>query len=424
MDARSIKISPRDTGAKEEETQSGDLDLSEFPHPPRGGGGLRTTLPNVRHLLKASGITVSWDVIKKRMGITRKGEPCSEIEVISLAAQYGLSGGWLPSYLHDIARQHPVNPVADWIASKRWDGIDRLPGLYATVDTVEGYPAGLKEVLIRRFLLSATAAATITKKRFSSRGVLTLQGGQGIGKTSWIAQLVPAGPLRDAVIKRDHHMDGGSKDSILGAVSHWIVEIGELDSSFRKDVARLKGFLTNDCDKIRPPYGRAEVEFDRRTVFAATVNDEAFLVDQTGNSRFWTIAVKHLDFRHEIDMQQVFAQLADELSRGEQWWLTESEDQALAAYNLRHRAISAVAERVKEYVDLDAKGQTSGPYMTALEVLAEIGITSPNNAQCRECGSVLRDLFGAPKRVQGRDKWRVPKAKRSGAREEYPDEEF
>lgn len=401
-----------------------DLDLSDFPHPPKGGGGLRTTLPNVKHLLRESGVAVGWDVIKKRMIVTRDGSVCSELEVFSLAAQFGMQGAWLPSYLQAIAADQPINPVADWINSRPWDGKDRLQALLATVVTTEDYPSGLKDALLHRWLMSATAAAILQGQRFSSRGVLTLQGGQGIGKTSWIAQLVPAGPLRDSVVKRDHHMDGGSKDSILGAVSHWIAELGELDSSFRKDVARLKGFLTNDCDKVRPPYGRSEVALDRRTVFAATVNDEAFLVDQTGNSRFWTIAVERLDYKHDIDMQQVFAQLAQELSVGQQWWLTEAEDQALAKYNLRHRAISAVAQRINAYVDLDAKDQSKGPYMTALEVLAEIGLHNPNNMQCRECGAVLRELFGAPKRVQGRDKWRVPKAQPVKARETYPEEEF
>ena len=59
--------------------------------------------------------------------------------------------------------------------------------------------------------------------------------------------------LRDAVIKLDHHLDTGNKDSQITAICHWIVEIGELDSSFRKDIARLKGFITSDRDKVRKP---------------------------------------------------------------------------------------------------------------------------------------------------------------------------
>jgi hypothetical protein len=55
------------------------------------------------------------------------------------------------------------------------------------VQAAEGYPEPLKRVLILRWLMSAVAAATLEGKRFSSPGVLTLQGPQGIGKTSWIS---------------------------------------------------------------------------------------------------------------------------------------------------------------------------------------------------------------------------------------------
>jgi len=365
------------------------------------------TLENVEHLLNESGITVGFDVIKKRTLARQHGKPCTILEIVSVASRYGMSGHWLLAFIDDIARKNPLNPVKDWIDSMPWDGIDRMPAILATIETAEDYPEPLKIVLVRRWLLSATAAATLEGKRFSTRGVLTLQGPQGVGKTSWIARLVPAGALLVDVIKRDHHMEGGNKDSILGAIAHWIVEIGELDGAFKRDIARLKGFLTNDCDKVRPPYGRIEVEYDRRTVFAATVNEDTFLVDPTGNSRFWTIAVTKLDFHHEVDMQQFFAQLRYELEQGEQWWLTQAEEQALHRYNLRHRAVSAIAERIKDAIDLRAIGTGRGSYMTASEVLAGIGINNPSNAQCKEGGAVLRELYGPSKRVRGRDKWRV-----------------
>ncbi len=242
---------------------------------------------------------------------------------------------------------------------------------------------------------------------FKTRGVLTLQGAQGVGKTSWINSLIPDGLLRNNSIKLDHHLDGGNKDSVIAAVEHWIVEIGELESSFKKDVARLKGFLTRDCDKLRPPYGRGVEEYPRRTVFAATVNDERFLVDQTGNSRWWTIAIKGLNFNHDVDQQQLFAQLAELFQGGEQWWLTPSEEAMLADWNKRHRAESVTAERVRDYLDRH-EGVDKRYKVTASKMLDIIGIRSPSNMQCKECGAVLRELLGPPKRVQGRDRWAVP----------------
>ncbi|KZC81561.1 hypothetical protein AYR46_07415 [Sphingobium yanoikuyae] len=238
--------------------------------------------------------------------------------------------------------------------------------------------------------------------------MLTLQGPQGINKTSWVRSLVDDLELREAVIKLDHHLDGGNKDSILGAVTNWIVEIGELDSSFRKDIARLKGVLTSDADRVRRPYARMESEYPRRTVFVATVNDAKFLVDPTGNSRWWTIAARKLRKDHGIDMQQLYAQLAVELKDGGQWWLTKAEELQLEAWNSRHKVVTAVAEMVMAWIDMDRLGHKSNQQLTATEMLKVVGLDKPTNSQCRECGSLLRELLGPPKRINGREKWRVP----------------
>jgi predicted P-loop ATPase len=364
-------------------------------------------MENVEHLLRETGITARFDVIKKKVLVQwADGKPATENDIASLANLNRINGQWLLPFIYEIANRNPYNAVADWIGSKAWDGIDRLPEFYATVRQTEDYPLGLKEALLKRWMLSVTAAATLDK-RFHCRGVLTLQGPQSIGKTSWVASILPEGQMRNDFIKRDHHLDASNKDSILGAISHLITEIGELDSSFRKDVARLKGFLTNDCDKLRPPYARSEVEMDRRTVFAATVNDENFLVDSTGNTRFWTIAVETLDYTHKVDMQQLFAQLKLELDGGEQWWLNDVEERLLDEYNKKHVSVSAIEERLGDLIDHEADGE-QGKYMTPVEVLALIGISNPSNRQCKECGTILRNHFGSPKRVRGRDKWRVP----------------
>lgn len=37
-----------------------------------------------------------------------------------------------------------------------------------------------------------------------------------------------------------------------------------------------------------------------------------------------------------------------------------------------------------------------------------IGVDKPTNPQCKECAGILRTYLGEPKRIQGRDKWRVP----------------
>jgi putative DNA primase/helicase len=369
-------------------------------------------------MLEASGVSVRYDVIKKRLHISRGGAELGQSDLIGLANLNGLYAQWFSEFVTEIAQENPVNPVADWIRSQPWDKEDRLRVFIATVEADPQFPTGLKVLLIDRWLKSAVAAAL--RDDFRTRGVLTLQGPQGCGKTSWIARLVPPG-LRQEFVKLDHHMDAHNKDSVFIAVSHWITEIGELDSSFKRDVSRLKGFLTNDCDKLRLPYAWSPIELRRKTVFAASVNEMNFLVDATGNSRFWTIPVVKLDYEHTIDMQQLFAQLALEVDAGAPWWLTPEEEALLEEHNARFKAVSVIEERLLEQLEQEpGKPQN----MTAIEVLRAIGIMNPGNQQCRECGTFLRARYGPPKRVNGRDRWKVPLKAPEGAWQKYnPDQD-
>ena len=160
-----------------------------------------------------------------------------------------------------------------------------------------------------------------------------------------------AAPQRD----QDRALDGPDNQLVQSAISHWIVELGGLDGSFRRgDIARLKSFITQETDWIRAPYAATESEFPRRTVFCATVNDAKYLVDPTGNSRFYTIPLVGVDFNHGIDMQQVFAQCAVLLEQGESWFLSPDESRAV---NKGHQTVSAIQERVLTWVRVRMTGR-------------------------------------------------------------------
>ncbi len=382
--------------------------------PPPGSNRVPTTIANVEHMLRHESIDVRYNIIKKDMEIKIPGEPGTPdnrdnvrmSRIVSRAAQHGLSTRHLAEYVQAIGDAHAYNPVADWIASTPWDGCDRIPEMLATVTTAADYPAALKATLLTKWLLSATAGA-VKSTAFKARGVLVLQGKQSIGKTSWIKRLVSDETLRDEVVRLDHHMDWANKDSLLGAVNNWIVELGELEGTLRRELPPLKSFVTADVDKVRRPYDRRESVYPRRTVFAATVNDASFLIDPTGNSRWWTVAVESLDYLHSVDTQQLFAQLAENLDTGATWWLTHDEERALEAWNARHRSICAIAEQVAGAIDTSATSKEPWEYMTASDVLRRIGYKQPTNAQAKECGAALREIYGEPRKRDSLMKWNV-----------------
>lgn len=392
------------------------LERSSFPHGEQGFMKvLPATLENISFLLQHHGITVRYDCIKKKLriaipghtGTTDNADNTAITLIISLVTLNGMAIGQVPAVVEAIADRNLYNPVAEWISSRPWDGVDRLPELFETLQEREGFSPQLKRILIYKWLVSAAAAA-ILPRGFKARGVLTFQGPQGIGKTSWVMALINDQLLRESVIKVDHLLDPHNKDSILGAITHWIVEIGELDSSFKKDVARLKGVLTSDSDKVRRPYAKTESEYQRRTVFCATVNEENFLVDSTGNTRWWTLPLVSINFNHEIDMQQVFAQLAVDVQEGAQWWLTADEERLLEQHNSHHRSISLVRERLMEIIDLERVGEPGLPAMGTVETFAKMGVQYPSNGDTKELTAILRELLGPSKKHGGTLKWRMP----------------
>jgi putative DNA primase/helicase len=396
------------------------LNPKGFPHAPKEGSDqIKPTVLNLQYLLEAYGVMVVYDEIKKKLFIFIPGQVGSAdnqdnvalAHIYSLATLNGMATSSIGNLLIVIGDRNRRNPVKDWIQSKPWDGVDRFEEFANTIQERKGYPVAMKTLLLRKWLRSAIAAVLMAQG-FHCRGVLVLQGKQSVGKSSWFQALIPNAVLGELVILLGHNLDPANKDSVTKAISHWIVELGELDSTFKKDIARVKGFLTSGSDKIRRPYGRLESEYPRRTVFCASVNDTCFLVDETGNSRFWTIAVESVNYQHDIDMQQLFAQIAVEFHAREQWWLTQGEEMQLALVNADHRVVSMVRERLMAAIDTEPPAAAKTKAMSAIDMLQEAGIDKPTNPQCKECASILRELYGDSKKVRGIYVWRVVLADR------------
>ncbi|GAA0858868.1 VapE domain-containing protein [Aliiglaciecola litoralis] len=387
------------------------------------------TIENIEHLLKFYGVTVAYDVITKDITISIPGLKSSrdnyrnvaEAELANLAVLNGIYSANFERFVTAIASRNQVNPVMQWVESKPWDKQDRIGELCATITVADDFSNDFKDLLITKWLLSAIAAA-VMPNGFSSRGVLTLQGSQGIGKTRWIARLIDDEKLASHCILLDHHMDANNKDSLINACRHWIVEFGELDSSFRKDVSRLKGFITNKEDKIRVPYARRESLFPRRSVFAATVNEDEFLVDPTGNTRWFCLPCTDINHNHDIDMQQVWAQVYEQMFKGKdspQWWLTDQEQDILEALNSRHSKRNVVEDLLESELLFDAP-KKDWVRLSASDLLKVVGIQNPTNPQARECGNFLRQRIGQPSRSQGYVRWLVPPISETLQQQEKP----
>jgi predicted P-loop ATPase len=80
-----------------------------------------------------------------------------------------------------------------------------------------------------------------------------------------------------------------SKDAALQTRGVWIIELSELDTLARSEIAAIKVFMSRSSDRFRPPYGRRLIESPQQCVFAGTVNHHDYLKDDSGDRRFWPV---------------------------------------------------------------------------------------------------------------------------------------
>lgn len=365
------------------------------------------TILNLDAILGRIGATVRYNVIAKKQEILIAGRAYSldnydnatHADIIDACVRFAMPTGNLVSYLIKLADLNQFNPVKQWIESKPWDKRSRLAELYSTITAIneELDPTIriLKEILIRRWMLSAIAAA-YRSDGVSARGVLVFQGDQYLGKTKWFMSLVPPElglAAEGLTLKTD------DKDSVYQLLQYWIVELGELDSTFRKsDIAQLKSFIPKTRDTIRLPFMPKSSTFPRRTVMFGSVNPKHYLNDPTGNTRFWTIACEAINHDHGLDMQQIWAELAVQYTAGERWHLTPDEMAELNSHNDEFTTKEPVEERISGFYDWTRK---DGVWKTATEILDETGIERPTRHELVATAATVRALNGNQYRKSG-----------------------
>lgn len=386
-----------------------------FPHQISGRGTqLPATVDNFEHLVGMYGVSVRYNEITKKTVIdiphletsidNADNVKRSHIQGLCSLNNFPLSSA--DSLCGALADLHRYNPVQEWIISSPWDGVDRLEDFYATVVADDDFPAEFKKTLMKRWMISAVAAV-FKPSGFRCRGVLTFSGKQGLGKTSWLNSLVSDDRLRCEVVLTGHCLDASHKDSKMTAISNWLVELGEVEATFKNPVSLLKSFITNDLDTFRRPYAAVDSTFPRRTVFFASVNDTNFLNDITGNSRWWTIPIQSVNHQHGLDMQQVFAQIKEDCyDKGEQWWLTEDEEAQLTTLNKDAEVISPIRELTVAYLSR-AKGKETS-FLSATQFLQMLKIENPRRGQVKEVRAVLREFLGKDRKSNGLQGWDVP----------------
>ncbi len=279
------------------------------------GRGERLNTPEEQMKGRAAGSRVSIETVTQalgELGITlRYNQLLKEVEVQGLPGCYSSENAVniLPVYLIDylnecgyrgvtpqavngclscIADRNRYNPILEYVQGGAWDGQDRFPEIYRILGITS---VRHQTYIVKWFVQCVALGLNSEEKAVGAEGVLVLQGEQGLAKTSFFRMMTPFPRwfVEGAII------DMGNKDTMITSLSGWITELGELDSTLKKEQMALKAFVTRPEDRIRMPYAKKDARTPRRTSFCGTVNPSDYLRDETGSRRFWTIPVTSID---------------------------------------------------------------------------------------------------------------------------------
>lgn len=375
------------------------------------------TIPNVEKVLEATNTTVRMNVMTGAPDFTaggvdippdRSGYAIEAIIDNLQRVDIGAAVARVNSILAEIAQENKYHPMEDWLNTLKWDGVSRIPALADTVTTGNDlWPVYLRKWLIQ--VVEGVCGWRETQER-SLPHVLVLVGGQGVGKSHWLAALGGAWFKGEAEL---HLSTPSGKDHQIAVLRFPMAELAELDGIFRKaDVATMKAFISRGVDEVRAPYERRALVRPRMTSFCGSVNEAEFLNDTSGSRRFWPVSVDAIDWDFEMDWAQLWAEAFELWVGGASYNLTAEEDEQRASTAIKaHTLLSSEAEKIGEFYRRH-HGHKAFPDtpMNRTEILEMLyGRRNFYPKIVADTGRILADMIGKSKTIDGKQRaWMFP----------------
>jgi predicted P-loop ATPase len=302
-----------------------------------------------------------------------------------------------------VARQNEYNPVTDYLdhVSKNVAPayIDRLATKYLRPEDEKFDKPTLYDEMLRKTLIAAVARAYDEGCKFDNACVII--GDQGARKSTFWSVL--GGEFFSDALR-----DINGKDSLQVLSSAWIMEWAELEAITNKKMAGdIKSFLSQSTDVYRVPYGKVAEKFKRRGIIVGTSNrQDGFLVDETGNRRFWCVVTTKtidnpIDCEALLDQRDAIWSAACALydhGKGENLLLSKENQITVNEENKQYIIDNPWKTVIQDYVQ-----RNNGRELTTELVLTE-AIEKPVERQNRydqmQCANILKEL-GFEKRRRG-----------------------
>lgn len=370
-------------------------------------GKLRATMTNAKVAIGALGVDCRYDLFHNRMLVA--GELISRWNSSELSDhvtsmlrdhiryKFGFDPG--KQSTQDAAEILCLNrrfdPVVDYLDELQWDGQSRLDNWLSTY--MGAAATELNRAISRLSLIAAVRRVRQPGTKFDQ--VIVLEGRQGQGKSEAIRILAGAENFSDHKILG---VDDRKQQELTEGV--WLYEIAELTGLRKAEIEHVKAFVSRTVDRARPAYGRYTINQPRRTIFFGSTNQDVYLQDDTGNRRFWPVAIDRIDLVGlRRDRDQLWAEASAREARAESHFLPESLWGAAAEEQENRSASDEWAPLINDYIALKGVNEVSIMQVLTDNQFLQLRPSDVGQKEQSRAASVLRslDFVRCQKRVPG-----------------------
>lgn len=243
------------------------------------------------------------------------------------------------------------------------DATDYITELANTITTTK---QDLWEVCFKKWFVAMVAC--VTNDKAINQTVIVFSGKQGVGKTTWIEKLIPK-PLKDYMFSGT--INPNNKDTLIHLAECMLINLDELENLNRTEIGTLKELITKTHIRMRKAYGHNNETLPRRASFAGSVNTAQFLNDTTGSRRFLCFEVVHIEYTHNIDINQAYAQARQLYKDGFRYWFNQEEIKEINANNEQYQIRSPEEELLLTWFDL-ADRDTANAFLNTSQIGAKL----------------------------------------------------